>query len=83
MGVGLFLQDGAKEGRARGEDHFVSLDLVFIADKSDVEEVFLFSELSECNADVGFEIVPPQTKLLICHLQCLSFLLSGGTLKHY
>ena len=81
MGVWISLQDGTKEGRAGGEDHFVGLDLVFVADKSDVEEVFLFPELSKCHTDVGFEFCPPQTKLLICHLQCLSFLLSG-TLKH-
>ena len=63
--------------------YLVSLDLVFVADKSYVEEIFLLPELSECNANVGFEVRPSQTKLLICHLQCLSFLLSGGTLKHY
>ena len=45
-------------------NYFVSLDLVFIADKSYVEEVILPPQLSECNADVGFEVCPLQTKLL-------------------
>ena len=60
-------------------NYFVSLDLVFIADKSYVEEVILPPQLSECNADVGFEVCPAQKKLLICHLQmCLSSLDQAG-----
>ena len=47
--------------------YFVSLDLVFIADKSYVEEVILPPQLSECNADVGFEVVPPKTELFRRH----------------
>ena len=50
-------------------NYFVSLDLVFIADESYVEEVILPPQLSECNANVGFEVCPAQKKLLICHLQ--------------
>ena len=57
--------------------YLVSLDLVFVADKSYVEEIFLLPELSECNADVGFEVRPSQTKLLICHLQ-ISLLFWAG-----
>ena len=60
-------------------NYFVSLDLVFIADKSYVEEVILLPQLSECNADVGFEVCPAQKKFLICHLQmCLSSLDQAG-----
>ena len=53
----------------------MSLDLVFIADKSYVEEIILPPQLSECDADFGFEVCPAQKKLFICHLQmCLSSL---------
>ena len=58
-------------------NYFVSLDLVFIADKSYVEEVILPPQLSECNADVGFEVCPAQKKFLICHLQMSLFFKAG------
>ena len=54
-------------------NYFVSLDLILVADKSYVEEVILPPQLSECNADVGFEVCPAQKNLLICHLQISLF----------
>ena len=51
----------------------MSLYLAFIADKSHVEEVFLLPEFFECNADIGFEVSPSQTKLFICHLHVSLF----------
>ena len=55
----------------------MSLDLVFIADKSYVEEIILPPQLSECNVDVGFEVCPAQKKFLICHLQMSLFFKAG------
>ena len=61
----------------------MSLNLVFVADKCYVEEIFLLPELSECYADVGFEVRPRQTKLLASHLRIYlsSFERDSGTLS--
>ncbi len=44
--------------------HLVSLDLGVITGQRHIEEVLLFSELSEGTADVRLEIVPPKAELL-------------------
>ena len=49
----------------------MSLNLVFVAGEGYVEEFLVFPELPECNADVGFEVIPSQAKLLICHIEIL------------
>ena len=61
----------------------MSLNLVFVADKCYVEEIFLLPELSKCYADVGFEVRPRQTKLLASHLRnyLSSFEWDSGTLS--
>ena len=41
--------------------YLVSLDLALVADKSYVEEFFLFPDLSESYADVRLEVRPRQT----------------------
>ena len=61
----------------------MSLDLVFVADKCYVEEIFLLPELSKFYADIGFEVRPCQTKLLASHLRkyLSSFEWDSGTLS--
>ena len=55
-------QDGSEEGRARGEDDFVGLDLLIITGKCDVKEVPLLPQLSKGDADVCLEVVPAQAE---------------------
>ena len=60
----------------------MSLNLVFVADKCYVKEIFLLPELSKCDADAGFEVRPRQTELLASHLRkyLSSFEWDSGTL---
>ena len=67
MLMGILSQDISEEGGASRKDHFVGLHLVVVTRQSDIKEVLLFTQLAECNADVGFEVVPPQTKLFRRH----------------
>ena len=41
-------QDGAEEGRAGTQDYLVGLKLLILTGQGDVEEVFVFAQLSEC-----------------------------------
>ena len=63
MGVGVPAEDRPKEGTAGGEDHFVGLYLVVITRQRNIKEVLFFTKLTECNADVGFKVIPPETEL--------------------
>jgi len=66
-------EDGAKEGTAGGEDHFVGLQLLILAGNGDIEKLLLVPDVSECRADISFKIVPTKTKLFgISH--CCSIL---------
>ena len=55
-----------EERTASRKDDFVSLHLGIITGESDIKEVLLLTEFSESDADVGLEVVPPQTELLCC-----------------
>ena len=67
VGVGVPLQNGPEEGRAGREDHLVGLDLLIVTCQGHIEEVFVFSQLSESSANICLEVVPPQTKLFTSH----------------
>ena len=67
MLVGVLSQDISEEWGASREDHFVGLHLVVVTRQSDIEEVLFFAQLPECNADVGFKVVPPETELFRRH----------------
>ena len=66
--VGVPSQDVPEEGGTSREDDFVCLNLGIITGESDIEEVFLLAEFSEGDADVGLEVIPPQTELLRSHI---------------
>merc|ERR1719242_2737854 len=70
--VGVPAKDVPEEGGTGGENDFVCLHLGIITGKSDIKEVFLLTEFSESDADVGLEVVPPQAKLLRSHLGTLT-----------
>ena len=63
MLMGVLSQHISEEGGTSRENHFVGLHLVVVTRQSDIKEVLFFSQLPECNANVGFEIVPPETEL--------------------
>merc|ERR1712183_936699 len=52
VGVWVLFQDTAKEGAAGREYNFVSLHLLVVAGEGHIKEVFVFSQLPECDADV-------------------------------
>ena len=55
-----------EEGRAGGEYHLVGEQLVIVAGEGNVEKIFVISKLLERSTDVGFKVVPTQTKLVCC-----------------
>jgi len=64
-------EDGAKEGTAGGEDHFVGLQLLILAGNGDIEKLLLVPDVSECRADISFKIVPTKTKLFRVGHSCV------------
>ena len=69
MCVGVSSEHGSEERRARRENNFVRLDLLIITGQSYIKEVFVFPQFSESDAYIVLEIVPPQTKLFVSHLE--------------
>ena len=65
--MGILSQDISEPGRAGGEDHFVGLHLVVVTRQSDIKEILFFAQFSECNAYVGFKVVPPKAELFRRH----------------
>ena len=68
MGVGVLFQDASEERRTWSQYYFVGLDLLLLASQGHVKEVFVFSQLPECDAYVCLKVVPSQAKLLARHL---------------
>jgi len=51
-----------------GQDDFVRLQLlVRLADQRDVQKIFGVSDISECMADVGLEVIPLQAEFFRPH----------------
>ena len=67
MLVWILSQHIPKEWGAGGEDHFVGLYLVVVTRQRNIKEVLFFTKLTECNADVGFKVIPPETELFLRH----------------
>ena len=58
MGMGIPAKDGSEEGGTGGEDHFVGLDLLVLASKGDVKEVFVLPQLTKSQTDIVLKVVP-------------------------
>ena len=56
-------QHRSEEWAARRENHFVSLDLVFITHKSYIKKLFILSKLSECHVNIRLKVIPSQAEL--------------------
>jgi len=58
----------AEKRAACGQDDFVRLQLlVRLADQRDVQKIFGVSDISECMADVGLEVIPLQAEFFRPH----------------
>jgi len=68
-------EDVPEEGGAGRENHLVSLQLLIFTCQSHVKEVFVVTQLSECNTNVGLEVIPTETKLFTTHSGILTQLL--------
>jgi len=78
--VGVPLQNFAEKWAARGQDHFVRLQLlVLLTDERNVQEIFGVSYVSECMADIRLKVVPLETKFLRPHLDGRVVFLLGFT----
>ena len=53
-----------EEGGTGGEYDLVGEQLVIVAGESNVEKIFVISKLLERSTNVGFKVVPTQTKLV-------------------
>ena len=53
-----------EEGGTGGEYHLVGEQLVIVAGEGNVEKIFVISKLLERSTNVGFKVVPTQTKLV-------------------
>ena len=64
MLVGILPEHTSEERRAGGEYDLVGEQLVIVAGESNVEKIFVISKLLERSTNVGFKVVPTQTKLV-------------------
>ena len=67
MLVGVAAQHISEEWRTGTQDHFVSLDLTVITSKSNIEEIFLFTDFFQCHTYVRLKVIPPEAELLGTH----------------
>jgi len=72
MRVWVSLEDGAEEGRTGGQDHFVSLHLLVLADQCHIKEITDVLEVPKRVANTALKVIPSQAELLLCHDQAIS-----------
>ena len=57
----------SKECATSREDHFVSLDLLNITNKSHIKEVLVLPELSERPTNVTLKVIPAEVEIVRAH----------------
>merc|ERR1719186_1369397 len=65
--VGVATQDVPEEWATGTQNNFVCINLLIITSEGHIKEVFVFSQFPESQTDVGFKVIPSQTKLLTPH----------------
>ena len=69
MGVRVPAEDGSEEGRAGGEDDFMSLNLLIITCQGHIEEVFVLPQLTKSHTDIVLKVIPAQAELFTAHAE--------------
>ena len=65
--VGVVWKNPPKEGRARGQYHFVGSDLVgsVVTAQGNIEKLGVSTKLTKTRTDVGLEVIPPQAEVVV------------------